>query len=54
MDHHGTASFGHYTAQCRHTGNDKWHRFDDESVTELATPSFGESTYMVFLEKYMA
>jgi len=53
VDHHGTASFGHYTAQCRHTGNDKWHLFDDESVREIATPSFGESTYMVFLEKYM-
>ena len=52
VDHHGTADFGHYTAQCRHTGNDKWHRFDDESVTELATPSFGESTYMLFLEQY--
>jgi ubiquitin C-terminal hydrolase len=52
VDHHGTADFGHYTAQCRHTGNDKWHRFDDESVTELVTPSFGESTYMLFLEQY--
>lgn len=53
VDHHGTADFGHYTAQCRHTGNDKWHQFDDETVSELPEgPRFGESTYMMFLERY--
>jgi ubiquitin C-terminal hydrolase len=51
VDHHGGASFGHYTAQCKHTGNGKWHQFDDESVAELAGPRFGESTYMMFLER---
>ena len=52
VDHHGTSDFGHYTAQCRHTGNDKWYQYDDESVGELAGPKFGESTYMLFLERH--
>ena len=52
VDHHGTSDFGHYTAQCRHTGNDKWHQYDDESVNELPGPSFGESSYMLFLERH--
>lgn len=52
VDHHGTSDFGHYTAQCRHTGNDKWHQYDDESFRELPGPSFGESTYMLFLERH--
>jgi ubiquitin C-terminal hydrolase len=52
VDHHGTSDFGHYTAQCRHTGNDKWHQYDDETVSELAGPRFGESTYMLFLERH--
>ena len=51
VDHHGTSSFGHYTAQCRHTGNDGWFLYDDEGVTALAAPHFGESTYMIFAER---
>ena len=54
VDHHGSASFGHYNAQCRHTGNDKWYQYDDESAREISSgiPHFGESTYMLFLERY--
>ena len=51
VDHHGSASFGHYTAQCRHMGNDKWNLFDDDSAREIEGPRFGESTYMLFLER---
>ena len=52
VDHHGQPSFGHYTAQCRHMGNDKWFTYDDEAVREMSGPGFGESTYMLFLERY--
>ena len=52
VDHHGTAEYGHYTAQCRHTGNDKWFLYDDENVGALpGGPQFGESTYMIFAER---
>jgi len=50
VDHHGTADFGHYTAQCRGAA---WHQYDDESVAEIGAPRFGESTYMMFLERYV-
>jgi len=52
VDHHGGAGGGHYTAQCKHTGNHKWHQYDDEGVGTLAGPHFGESTYMLFLERH--
>jgi ubiquitin C-terminal hydrolase len=53
VDHHGTSDFGHYTAQCRHTGNNNWFMYDDDNVGTLpAGPHFGESTYMIFLERY--
>jgi len=52
VDHHGQPSFGHYTAQCRHLGNDKWHTYDDESVQEMSGPKFGLSNYMLFFERY--
>ncbi len=53
VDHHGGATGGHYTAQCLHNGNNKWHTYDDESVHEMpAGPHFGHTTYMMFLERY--
>lgn len=51
VDHHGNSRGGHYTAQCLSTINGTWHRFDDESVQPLAKPEFGESTYMMFMER---
>ena len=52
VDHHGTATYGHYNAQCRHTGNEKWYLYDDDTVVDIpAEPRFGESTYMLFLER---
>lgn len=50
VDHHGGAMGGHYTAQSRHSASDTWNVYDDESVTP-ANPTFGSSTYMLFLEK---
>jgi hypothetical protein len=32
-------------------GNDKWNLFDDDSAREIEGPRFGESTYMLFLER---
>lgn len=52
VDHHGSSDFGHYTAQCRHTGNFNWFLYDDERVAPLENPHFGESTYMIFAERY--
>jgi len=51
VDHHGQPSFGHYTAQCRHLGNDKWFTYDDEAVREMPEPQFG-SSYMLFFERF--
>jgi ubiquitin C-terminal hydrolase len=51
VDHHGNSRGGHYTAQCLSTANGTWHRFDDESVQPLTKPEFGESTYMMFMER---
>ena len=54
VDHHGQPSFGHYTAQCQHLGNDKWYNYDDESAQEMAGPRFGASNYMIFFERYVS
>jgi len=52
VDHHGPPSFGHYIAQCRHLGNDKWYTYDDESVRDMPGPHFGNANYMLFLERH--
>ena len=51
VDHHGSSRGGHYTAQCRSVVTNDWYRYDDESVHPLGKPEFGESTYMMFLER---
>jgi ubiquitin carboxyl-terminal hydrolase 2/21 len=52
VDHHGGATGGHYTAQAFHRGDDKWYLYDDESIADLpGGPMFGDSTYMLFLER---
>ena len=51
VDHHGSSRGGHYTAQCRNIVTSGWHRYDDESVYPVEKPEFGESTYMMFLER---
>lgn len=51
VDHHGSSMGGHYTAQCRRIDSGDWFHYDDENVASLAGPQFGESTYMMFLER---
>jgi ubiquitin C-terminal hydrolase len=51
VDHHGNHLAGHYTAQCKNPSSNQWAVFDDESVTDVAAPAFGASTYMVFMER---
>jgi len=63
VDHHGSASGGHYTAQCRSDGvwrihddesvrsDGAWHIYDDESVHDIAGPMLGSSTYMIWFQR---
>jgi len=51
VDHHGSASGGHYTAQSLHRSEHKWFVYDDQNVHPTAAPKAGESTYIIFLEK---
>lgn len=53
VDHHGGANGGHYTAQAR-AEDGRWMLYDDEGVMEMPpgrAPHFGDSTYMLFLER---
>jgi len=51
IDHHGSSSGGHYTAQAKHVKEDKWFMYDDQNVYPINNPIYGESTYILFLEK---
>jgi ubiquitin C-terminal hydrolase len=51
VDHHGSARGGHYTAQGLHNSEHKWYVYDDQSVHSIDNPHFGESTYILFLNK---
>lgn len=58
VDHHGSSLGGHYTAQVRHRDAGlepaaSWYFYDDEGVADMKGrgPIFGESTYMLFLER---
>lgn len=53
VDHHGVAGGGHYTAQAKSPLTDSWNIFDDELAQPIAQPSFGESTYILFLKPTM-
>ena len=50
VDHHGSSGGGHYTAQAKSPLSEKWHLFDDETASPISEPSFGVSTYIVFLK----
>ena len=50
VDHHGGASGGHYTAQCR-SKDGAWHLYDDESVHDIAGPMLGSFTYMIWFRR---
>jgi hypothetical protein len=51
VDHHGSSRGGHYTAQGLHDSEHKWFVYDDQSVHSIDKPVFGESTYILFLNK---
>jgi ubiquitin C-terminal hydrolase len=53
VDHHGNQFAGHYTAQCKNPSSGQWAIFDDEAVTEIPAPTFGSSTYIVFMERVL-
>ena len=52
IDHHGSSTGGHYTAQCRKGST--WTLYDDESTRTLQRPVFGTSTYMVWFTRSRA
>ena len=49
VDHHGSISGGHYTAQGIGF-SEKWFLYDDQNVHELENPLIGKSSYILFLE----
>ena len=51
VDHHGSASGGHYTAQGLHDSEHKWFVYDDQSVYSIDNPNYGENTYILFMTK---
>jgi ubiquitin C-terminal hydrolase len=51
VDHHGSHFGGHYTSQAKSILTGKWAHFDDETMMEISNPSFGRSTYMMFLSQ---
>lgn len=53
VDHHGSSQGGHYTAQVKQRGVEDWYFYDDEGVMHMEGkgPIYGDSTYMLFLER---
>lgn len=53
VDHHGSSRGGHYTAQIQPREGIDWYLCDDEGIIHMngKGPIFGESTYMLFLER---
>jgi len=52
VDHHGSSTGGHYTSQCRSTGDPtKWRLYDDDTCHKISNPMFGESSYMLWFER---
>ena len=51
VDHHGSSTGGHYTAQAKHRAEEKWFLYDDQSVHSIEAPILGDTSYIFFLEK---
>jgi ubiquitin C-terminal hydrolase len=49
VDHHGSHMGGHYTSQCFSPVWKRWHRYDDETVSEIDAARFGAQTYILML-----
>ncbi|MGH0192001.1 UNVERIFIED_CONTAM: hypothetical protein FKN15_001242 [Acipenser sinensis] len=49
MNHSGDLDNGHYTAYCKNAVTQRWHRFDDEIVSDI--PSYliqSPNAYILF------
>jgi len=54
VNHGGSLSGGHYTAECMNTNNRKWYNFNDSSVRETSMNKEEEessSPYILFYVK---
>lgn len=51
IDHHGSSSGGHYTAQAKHRTENNWYLYDDQNVHPIQNPILGDTSYILFLEK---
>ena len=49
-NHYGSLSFGHYTAFCKNSINEKWYEFNDSSVCEITdlTKIISSNAYVLF------
>lgn len=54
-NHYGTMEGGHYTAYCKNTTQNKWYKYDDQTVTEVTAShvkSQNTSAYLLFYTSY--
>ena len=49
-NHYGTLHYGHYTAYCKNSINNKWYEFNDSCVSEITDESkiISSSAYVLF------
>ena len=52
-NHYGSLNFGHYTAICKNSLNDKWYEFNDSMVSEIKDISriISENAYVLFYKQ---
>ena len=55
VNHMGSINFGHYTAFCKNKSSNKWHLYDDSSVSEVMNEEkvVNKSAYILFYRKKM-
>ncbi|XP_076294142.1 ubiquitin carboxyl-terminal hydrolase 8 isoform X2 [Lasioglossum baleicum] len=54
-NHYGTMEGGHYTAFCKNATQNKWYKYDDQTVTEVTAnqvKSQNTSAYLLFYTSY--
>ncbi|XP_076376585.1 uncharacterized protein LOC117222149 isoform X2 [Megalopta genalis] len=54
-NHYGTMEGGHYTAYCKNATQNKWYKYDDQTVTEVTTnqvKSQNTSAYLLFYTSF--
>jgi hypothetical protein len=52
-NHYGSLHFGHYTAFCKNSLNDKWYEYNDSCVTEINDVSkiISQNAYVLFYRR---